>query len=221
MTTVRRPVVLLGEFTTGKAPASPYLRRHGWGRMWVTKGPHFDYEGEPYGIDNGAFSAWRKGTSWEPAGFLRRVDAVLAATHPPVLAVTPDVVAGGRRSLDFSLEWVDKLPACLPWYLAVQDGMTPGDVAPVAGRFSGVFLGGTDQFKRSVPVWRDWTRSVGLPLHWGRCGTGYRLAEAIALGCDSVDSTTPVLKIGEGKKHLMDRFERVFLGISPQIEMFP
>jgi hypothetical protein len=212
-------IVLLGEFTTGKAPASGYLARHGWGRMWVTKGPHFEYEGEPFGVDNGAFSAWRKGTRWDEAKFLRRVDAALTTGQTPVLSITPDIVAGGLRSLDFSVSWRSRLPDDLRWYLAVQDGMMPADVEPVAGLFSGVFLGGTDAFKRSVRVWRAWTNERGLPLHWGRVGTGRRLREAFDVGVDSIDSTTPVLKIGEGRKHLMDRFEAVFVGRDPQREL--
>jgi hypothetical protein len=214
------PVVLLGEFTAGKAPATPYLERFGWGRMWVTKGPHFEYEGEPFGVDNGAFSAWRKGKPWDSAAFLRRLDAVLASARMPVLAIAPDIVAGGVRSLEFSLSWRDRLPDGLPWYLAVQDGMTQADVEPFVGRFSGIFLGGTDRFKRSVVGWRRWTHGLGLPLHWGRCGTARRLHEAIAVGVDSLDSVTPVLKIGEGRVHLMDSFARVYAGKCPQA-LFP
>ena len=212
-------IVLLGEFRTGRSLASGYLARHGWGRMWVTNGPHFEYEGEPFGVDNGAFSAWKNGASWDESKFLRRVDAALASGRTPVLSVAPDVVAGGLHSLEFSVRWRDRLPDGLRWYLAVQDGMTPGDVEPVIGRFSGVFLGGTDAFKRTVRVWREWTRRRGLPLHWGRVGTARRLREAIEVGVDSVDSTTPVRQLGVGRKHLMDRFEASFLGTDPQGEL--
>jgi len=217
----RRPLVLLGEFSAGAAPATPYLERNGWGRMWVTKGPFSEYPGEPYGLDNGAFSAWRKGRPWEPGPFLRLVERSLALPYPPAVAVTPDVVAGGLRSLEFSLAWRDRLPDEVPWYLAVQDGMTPADVAPHAGRFAGVFLGGTDAFKRTVAEWREFSRGAGLPLHWGRCGTARRAREAVAVGVDSLDSVTPVLKIGEGRKHLMDRFEAEVLGRSGQRDLWP
>lgn len=213
-------IVLLGEFTSGKAAATRYLERYRWGRMWVTKGPHSDYEGEPFGIDNGAFSAWRNAKPWNADAFLKRVDAALAFGTMPVLAITPDIVAGGLRSLEFSLAWRDRLPDHLPWYLAVQDGMTPLDVEPFVGRFSGIFLGGTDQFKRSVFAWRAWSRCLGLPLHWGRCGTARRLHEAIAIGVDSVDSVTPVLKAGEGRMHLIQKFARVYAGECPQV-LFP
>lgn len=215
-----RLIVLLGEFTTGKALASPYLERFGWGRMWVTKGPHFEYEGEPYGIDNGAFSAWRKGKDWKDAAFLRRVDGAMKSPYPPVLAITPDIVAGGLASLDLSLEWREKLPPSLPWYLAVQDGMTPAAVEPYVAPFSGIFLGGSDRFKRTVNVWRDWSTRLGLPLHWGRCGTARRLREAIHVGCDSVDSTTPVLKLGEGRSHLFHAFAREYRETGASMPLF-
>lgn len=211
-------VVLLGEFTTGSAKASDYLRRHGWGRLWVTRGPFFEYDGEPYGIDNGAFSAWRNGTPWDEAKFLRRVDAAMATGLTPILSVTPDIVAGGLRSLEFSVAWREKLADQLRWYLAVQDGMRPEDVDPVADRFSGIFLGGTDAFKRTVLTWRAWTIERGLPLHWGRCGTARRLREAMNVGVDSVDSATPVRQMSVGRNHLMDRFEAIYTRNDPQGE---
>lgn len=210
--------MLLGEFSAGKSAATPYLRRYGWGRMWVTRNPQFDYEGEPYGIDNGAFSAWRKSARWDDRPFLRRVDAALTSPWPPIIGILPDIVAGGARSLDFSLAWRERLPDAIPWYLAVQDGMAAPDLAPALGAISGVFLGGTDAFKRTVRVWRDWTRSAGLPLHYGRCGTARKLREAMDVGVDSVDSALPVLKMGQGQPHVMGRFVRQFTGCDPQAD---
>ena len=213
-------IVLLGEFRTGKSLASPYLQRHGWGRMWVTTGPYFDYEGEPFGIDNGAFSAWKNGTPWDESKFLRRVDAALASKQTPILSVTPDIVAAGLKSLEFSLEWRTKLPDQLRWYLAVQDGMTPDNIDSIIDRFSGVFLGGSDKFKKTANQWRLWTKERGIPFHWGRCGTARKLREAKTIGVDSIDSTTPIRQISVGRNHLMRRFERAFLGTDPQKELF-
>ena len=122
--------------------------------------------------------------------------------------------------MDFSVEWRRKLPDQLRWYLAVQDGMTPADIEPVINMFAGIFLGGTDVFKRTVRTWREWTSERGLPLHWGRVGTARRLREAIDVGVDSVDSATPVRQMSVGRKHLMDRFESVYMRNDPQGE-FP
>lgn len=138
----------------------------------------------------------------------------------PLLSITPDIVAGGMLSLEFSVGWRDRLPDSMRWYLAVQDGMTPRDVEPVIGRFAGIFLGGTDAFKRTVRTWRELTARHNIPLHWGRCGTARKLREAIDVGVDSVDSTTPVLCISQGQKYYMDRFEKVYLGTDPQGELF-
>lgn len=205
-------IVLLGEFSTGRSQVGVYLRRHGWGRMWVTRGPFFDYDGEPFGLDNGAFSAWKNSMPWDESRFLRMVDAVLATGRTPVLAITPDIVAGGRESLDFSLAWRERLPDSLPWYLAVQDGMSPADIDPVMSRFAGIFLGGTDAFKRTAAAWRAWTQEREMPLHWGRVGTARRFREAIDVGVESIDSATPVRQMSVGRKHLMDRFEAVYTG---------
>lgn len=217
---MKQPIVLLGEFNTGKAAASPYLKRHGWGRMWVTKGPYFDYEGEPYGLDNGAFSCWKNGRTWDGAKFLRRVDAALASGAIPTIAIAPDIVAGGLGSLEFSAAWRERLPVEFPWYLALQDGIEPGDVEPYLGRFAGIFLGGTARFKKTAPRWRAWSLGKGLPMHWGRCGTARRLREAMEVGVDSVDSATPVLKAGEGRLHLIERFARVWSGRDGQLSLF-
>jgi hypothetical protein len=207
-----RPVVLLGEFSTGKSQATPYLERHGWGRMWVTRTPAFEYEGEPFGIDNGAFSAWKNGAVWDETKFLRCVDAALGTGRVPILAVTPDIVAGGERSLEFSARWVEKLPASLPWYLAVQDGMTPDRVEPFMAGFRGIFLGGTDEFKRQAPLWCDFAHGLDVPFHWARCGTARLIREAIAVGADSVDSSTPVRQLGVGRKHLVSRYVSEYIG---------
>lgn len=209
-------IVLIGEFMVGEGRVNRYmaerLRRHGWGRMWVTKGPYFEYDGEPFGVDNGAFGAWNSGKPWDESAFLRRVDSTVAKGRDPYLSVAPDIVAGGLKSLDFSVSWRPRLPEQMRWYLAVQDGMTPDDVAPVIDMFSGVFLGGTDAFKKTVRTWRAWTRERGLPLHWARCGTARKLREAIDVGVDSVDSATPLLQLAAGREHVFRRFELAYLG---------
>jgi hypothetical protein len=111
--------------------------------------------------------------------------------HPRPAALA-DVVAGGIRSLDFSLAWLPRLPAEWPWYLAVQDGMTAANVAPVLGRFAGLFLGGTTAFKRTAPAWCAQAHGAGRRFHYARAGTPARLAHACEIGADSLDSAFPM-----------------------------
>jgi len=144
--------------------------------------------------------------------------AELAAQgNSPLFVVVPDRPAD-PASIWTSLAWVDEyqygggLEESDPWafaygtrhgavplYLAVQDGMTPEQLEalvdpetdePALAAFSGLFLGGSDDFKASVGIWRDLATRWGLKLHYGRC-TQSRIAAARDAGCDSADSSHP------------------------------
>jgi len=149
-----------------------------------------------YGFDNGAYSAYTQGKPFPETKFLKRIDHAITVSTP-YMAVCPDIVMGGMESLDFSLEWIDKLPEW-PWYLAVQDGMTPEDVRPHLNKFFGIFIGGSNPFKDTIPLWQ----SLGVPVHYGRCGTRRKVARALQLGVDSIDSSTPL-------QHGVQYFEQI------------
>ena len=83
------------------------------------------------------------------------------------------------------MSWLDRVPA-FPWHLAVQDGMEPADVDP--SLFSGLFLGGTNAYKATAAMWCDFAHASGLRFHYGRCGTQAKIAHAIDIGADSIDS---------------------------------
>lgn len=56
--------------------------------------------------------------------------------------VLPDIVAGGLRSLEFSLLWLERLRSSpAPLLIAVQDGMTPDDVREYLSPAVGIFVG--------------------------------------------------------------------------------
>lgn len=183
-------LVLVGE--TGDPRHLRVLRELGWGRMYVSRTPR-PYPGEPWGFDNGAFRDWLAGREFDGDRFLRRVERAMKAGMP-YLAVAPDLVAGGRRSLEFSLEWLPRLPSDWPWYLAVQDGMSLRDVEAVVAPFAGIFLGGTDRFKVTAPHWAALARRCGKRFHYARAGTLRKLMHARACGADSVDSALPIWK---------------------------
>lgn len=149
------------------------------------------YDGEPWGLDNGAFTAWKGGRPFDAEAFRARVTHSLTLATPPTVAVLPDVVGAGLDSLATSLAWLDELPP-LPWFLAVQDGMSEADVEPHLPRLAGLFLGGTDAFKRTARRWCSLAHAHGKRFHFARVSTHARLAAAHDMGADSCDSSQPL-----------------------------
>ena len=158
--------------------------------MWTEKKPA-PYPGEPWGFDNGAFPAWLHGRSFPSDDFLHRL-TLAYEIGVPYLAVAPDLVAQGQRSLDFSLTWREALPDDWPWYLAVQDGMVPEDVIEVLEGFAGLFLGGTLRFKSAAGIWQRVAAQHRKRFHYGRAGTLSRVEHAKAVHADSLDSSFPL-----------------------------
>ncbi len=156
-----------------------------------TYGTPRPWAGEKWGLDNGAFSYWRQGKSFDGDLFLRRVERAYRV-GTPYLAVAPDIVAGGLRSLEFSLSWLEQLPPEWPWFIAVQDGMGLDDVKAVLDRFAGIFLGGTDRFKATAAHWATLARKHGKRFHYARAGTRRKLLHAIAVNANSLDSCLPL-----------------------------
>jgi hypothetical protein len=85
----QRPTVLVGECGGSWVP---HLRALGSWRMWIARRPA-RYDGEPWGLDNGAYRCHLAGRPFDEAGYLRRLERAHAA-GVPYLAV----VAGGVRS---------------------------------------------------------------------------------------------------------------------------
>jgi len=115
--------------------------------------------------------------------------------YPPDFIVAPDRVAGGLASLRMSAGYAYEL-RCMDWdriALAVQDGMAPADVDSVRDLFSVLFVGGTSSWKaRNGQLWVDYAHEHGLLAHIGRVGTIDKVAWAIRLGADSIDSCFPL-----------------------------
>lgn len=181
--------ILVGETRSRKN--IEFLRSHGWGRIFCTNRPT-PYPFEPWAFDNGAFVAWTSGKEFPEATFLRRLEIALKTNSDPIVAVCPDIVAGGMASLEFSVRWLERLPSYWPWYLAVQDGMTADAVLEVSHLFAGIFLGGTDKFKLTAYRWSRLAHFADKKFHYGRAGTLRKLAHAHAVGADSCDSSFPL-----------------------------
>jgi hypothetical protein len=146
-----------------------------------------------YMVDNGAYPAWVRGEPWVEARFYALVARLEAAGHTPDFVVVPDIVGGGRASLDRSLEHLGRLPSSWPRYLAVQKGITPDDITPVIEQFDGIFGGGPTFWRwRTAPVWVEFAHAHGKPAHIGMVGTVRNYLRAAAIGADPVDGAGPM-----------------------------
>lgn len=136
-------------------------------------------------LDNGAFHAHIHGKNWSEHRFKLFVQKFPGYDF----VVAPDIVCGGNRSLNKSLEYVDQIPG--PLYLAVQDGMTMASVRPFLDRFDGVFIGGSISWKFSTArMWADLAHLHGKKCHAGRVGTWEGMVHMHYSGVDSIDSST-------------------------------
>lgn len=145
-----------------------------------------------YMLDNGAFYLWQEGKPFDERKFLDLLNKVRGFANKPDFGVCPDKVAAGWDSLEYSMAWRDRLPADWPWYLAVQDGMTPCGVLQVVDRFAGLFVGGTSEWKlRSLPGWVHLARQERKQIHVGRVNSLSRAFYVTKVcGADSFDGTS-------------------------------
>lgn len=168
------------------------IQEAGWGMVITPQNP----KRLPcrYMVDNGAFYCWQKKKDFDKTAFLKMLDRVTTFRSAPDFAVCPDILAGGRRSLDFSIEWAHggRLPAEWAWYVAVQDGMIPATLTEVVAYFKGIFLGGSSEWKmRTMHEWALFARSNAVKFHVGRVNSlsrGFYAAKVCR--ADSFDGTS-------------------------------
>lgn len=154
---------------------------------------------QPWFFDNGAFADFQAGRQFDDSAYeyaLKRIETLEGP--PPDFAVVPDIVGGGRKSLEFSDAWLDRCRAALPevaMYLAVQPGQDASTVAKSVqrGGYAGLLIGGDVSWKlRTGAKWRTLTRALGIACHVGRAGTMKRVLWARQLEMDSIDSSLPL-----------------------------
>lgn len=142
-----------------------------------------------WACDNGAWGAFQHGETFDVAAFERHI-----ADHGDgaEFIVVPDIVAGGIESLRMSLDWLPRLAGVdRRRLLAVQDGMTAGDIAPHLSPTVGVFVGGSTEWKLStMRAWGQLARRHGAYLHVGRVNTIRRIRLCQDAGADSFDGTS-------------------------------
>ncbi len=181
-------VTLQGYATTTRTKRNiEALRRSGW-RLLLSPDIQNDW-GMRYGLDNGAWGCFQQGRAFDDVAFMR----LLKSKGPGAdWVVVPDIVAGGLKSLSFSLEWLPicQRHACL-CLLAVQDGMSPKDVVDHLRPGIGLFVGGSTEYKlKTLAEWGDVAAFFECYLHVGRVNTQRRIRLCKEAGADSFDGTS-------------------------------
>lgn len=174
---------------TGTRRNLAVLRDAGWGLLISAKGVLRTEGFERYVYDNGAWTSYVQGREFDEAAFLKGYEMVGEKAQ---FAVIPDIVAGGLKSLEFSVGWIRRLgvPLC-PLVLPVQDGMVVDDVRAIVGPSVGIFIGGTTEWKEAtMPLWGALARERGAHLHVGRVNSARRIHLCRACGADSFDGSS-------------------------------
>jgi hypothetical protein len=165
------------------------LRAAGW-RLFVTPAV-LRKNGLPGGmqfaIDNGAFGEG----GFQEVQFGALVDRLGCAAD---FVVLPDIVAGGKSSLDLSVSWISRLRGLKLLLLPIQDGLTARDVGLVLRQNVqvGLFMGGTTAFKlRELYAWGMVAHAWKRYYHVGRVNTARRIRLCEEAGADSFDGSGP------------------------------
>ncbi len=164
------------------------LRDAGW-RLLISRAGVWRTEGFRYALDNGAWSDFQSGRSFDEDAFEKLLDKFGSGADWIVL---PDIVAGGMASLDLSMRYANRCRSMNDLVLiAVQDGMETSDLAPLVGRHIGVFLGGSTEWKLArMEEWGKFCADHGCWYHIARVNTRRRIRLAHAAGATSIDGSS-------------------------------
>lgn len=162
------------------------MRAHGW-RLLVSATGVWRAEGFPYAIDNGAWTAYRQGASFDA----RRYRGLVAALGKGAdWIVLPDAVGDAAKTASMTDEWLAELSGHR-LLAVIQDGAEAASLERLLPHVHGFFLGGSDEYKlRTMSQWGDWCKARGRYYHVGRVNSARRIALAARAGADSVDGTS-------------------------------
>lgn len=163
------------------------LRRHGW-RLLVSPTGCLRNEGFPYALDNGAWTAYQRGSVFDADAFMRAVDLLGDKAD---WIVIPDKVGDSASTTQMLDHWWPRIAGAGLLLFALQDGMSAASVQPLLRPGMGLFLGGSTEFKeQTAESWGVFARSHSLYFHMGRVNTSRRILLATGAGCDSCDGTS-------------------------------
>jgi hypothetical protein len=165
------------------------LRAAGW-RILVTPAKPLVPSGFHFALDNGAWTAFQTGRPFDEIAFADLVEKHGAGAD---FVVAPDIVAGGMRSLEFSLTWLPRLKNLRQVLLPLQDGMSPIAIGEVLRAWPaiGLFLGGSTEWKLATMYqWGAVAAAFRRPYHVGRVNTTRRIRLCAEAGATSFDGTS-------------------------------
>lgn len=159
----------------------------GWGLLVSAYGVHRDEGFADIMLDNGAWSAYKSGKPWDASRF----EALLAKFgDTSSQTVLPDIVMGGRASLELSLSWLDKVSGYV--LIAAQDGMDHEFLRPHVGGRVGIAVGGSTLWKwETLSYWCELGRSSSCRVHVLRANSAQTAAWAKSCGAYSFDGSGP------------------------------
>lgn len=172
------------------------LRDAGWGWLFSAAGwlPTHDWV-EKQGIteccgDSGAWHYANKGLPFDVLKYERMF--LWIKPLKPRFVMLPDILGEGRRSLDLSLKWRDRLRFDgVPLALVVQDGMDVAEVQPLLGPDLAVCVGGTTEWKLdTLGAWCEAAHARGAWAHVLRVNTAKRIIKCDRAGANSFDGTS-------------------------------
>lgn len=165
-----------------------YLKENNIGLMisaehWSTPFTH-------YAVDNGAWSDFVHHRQFNSSRFHKVLIKISHQSTKPDFIILPDIVQGGRASLELSKKYLHLTPL-FPCYLPIQDGITPDMIGDIIwDNIKGIFIGGSDVWKwRYLHIWVDLAHKHGKKIHVGRVGTLKDMQKCFAAGVDSADGS--------------------------------
>lgn len=173
---------------TGSGRTLRTLREHNWRLLVSATGVHRT-EGFPYAVDNGAWTAFNQKRPFNETLFGSVLKKLGWGAD---WVVVPDIVEGGLKSLEFSMRWLPRVASeSRRQLIAVQDGMSPGDVEGLLSPTVGLFVGGSTDWKLgTMRSWGDLAAKCRCWLHIGRVNSERRIALCAAAGAHSFDGTS-------------------------------
>lgn len=186
------------------------LRARGWGLLVSRAGKWRTHGFERWAADNGAWTDHQAGRPFDEDRYEKFLGWVETQKVVPAWCVLPDVVAGGRSSLELSSRYLNRCLAVAPLVLLpVQNGMVEADIAAMVGPNVGVFLGGTTEWKlETMARWGVFCARHRVHYHVARVNTTRRMFAAIAAGAHSVDGSsasryaTNLPKLDGARRHI-------------------
>ena len=171
-----------------------------------------DAQHHGFAFDNGVFADFINGLPFNDNKFEQQLKKMHKEKMFPDFIVIPDIIGGGRESLEYSINYLPKLDFCpFPKFLVVQNGITIDDVEPYLSKnnnkqqieFDGIFVGGTPTFKgfgkpktneiewklKTMESWTKLAHKYDKRCHIGRVSSKRRLQFARSIRADSCNTS--------------------------------